>query len=86
MRRMFDLHRLEKQGILQAIVPMHDDQSLFFLKEKYEKPHRWIPHTFATFKQYYRELFETTRMSDVMSYMHYFGEKQAIRNTFFEFC
>ena len=32
------------------------------------------------------EDFEDTRFSDVNAYMHYFGEKKGIINTFFEFC
>ena len=86
MERMFDLTRLRKQGILQAVVPMHDDQGLFYLHEKYRKPHRFIPHPFATFKAFFMEDYDTTRFSDMMSYMHYFGERQGISNTFFEFC
>ena len=56
---------------------MHDDQSLHFLNEKYIKPHKFIPHAFSTFKAFFKEEFDSTRMSDVMAYMHYFGEKQA---------
>ena len=32
------------------------------------------------------EDYENTRFSDMMAYMHYFGERQGISNTFFEFC
>lgn len=83
---MFDLHKLRVQGILQAVVPMHDDQGLWYIGEKYEKPGKCCPHSFSTFKAFFGEDFEDTRFSDVNSYMHYFGEKKGIINTFFEFC
>ena len=35
LERMFDLHKLRVQGILQAVVPMHEDQSLWYIDEKY---------------------------------------------------
>ena len=85
MEKMFDLHKLRSKGVLMGVVPMHDDQSLFYIHEKYAKPARFIPHSFATFKAFFMEDYEDTRMSDIMSYMHYFGEKQAISNIFFEF-
>ena len=65
---------------------MHDDQSLWYISEKYKKPARCLPHSFATSKAFFLEDFEDTRFSDVNAYMHYFGEKKGIINTFFEFC
>ena len=83
---MFDLHKLKKEGVLVGVVPIHDDQSLFVLDKKYNKPYRFVPHAFSTFKAFFQEDFENTRFSDVMAYMNYFGEKNGISNTFFEFC